>query len=95
MGKQIYGEMIELLELEEQYFAEPKPYSGDILLYRSSLQPLRAAYQKNLNWDSLIEGKIIVRNVRGNHSGIMRYPFVKSLAERLNYDLLQLEKTSS
>lgn len=92
MGKEIHGEMIELLELEEKYFLEQKPYSGNVILYRSTLQPLRASYNETLGWDKFIKGNITIRHVRGNHSGIMRYPFVNALAERVKEDLSKLDR---
>lgn len=94
-GQKVYGEMIELLELEERYFEDAKPFSGVLTLYRSTLQPVRAAYSKTLGWDNLVTGRINVRHVRGNHSGIMRFPFVQKLAETVNQDLRQLEQSSS
>lgn len=91
MGKEIHGEMIELLELEEKYFLEEKPYSGNVILYRSTLQPLRASYDETLGWDKFINGNFTIRHVRGNHSGIMRYPFVNALAAQVKEDLSKLE----
>lgn len=94
-GKEVHGEMIMLLDLVEGYFASPKPYAGDVLLYRSTLQPLRASYDETLAWDKFVSGELKVQHVRGNHSGILRDPFVQDLAKVVNQDLDQLEQTSS
>lgn len=91
IGQRVYGEMLELLEMEEAYFAQPKPFSGNVLLYRSTLQPFRAAYDVTLRWQQFVSGRLELRHIRGNHSGIMRYPYVEGLSQRLKADLSQLE----
>lgn len=94
IGQRVYGEMLELLEMEEKYFAQPKPYTGNVLLYRSTLQPFRAAYELTLRWQQYVSGRLEVRHVRGNHSGIMRHPYVQGLSERLKVDLSRLDPSS-
>jgi aspartate racemase len=90
-GRRVYGEALELMEMEEKYFAQPKPFAGNVLLYRATLQPFRATYDVTLRWKQYVSGRLEVRHVRGNHSGIMRHPYVQKLSERLKADLNHLD----
>ncbi len=61
----------------------PQAYTGDIYLFRCQVQTMEYALYRDLGWSDLVDGNVLVRNIVGNHYGLLREPNVRSLAEKL------------
>ena len=57
----------------------PKPYSGDIILFKSIEDGLNSPY----GWRELIGGELTEVMIPGDHIEIMREPHVETLAKKL------------
>lgn len=62
---------------------EPRPYDGDLVLFRSAKQPPGAAVQETLGWDAVVRGKITVIELPGMHATMIAEPRVRYLVEAL------------
>jgi len=61
----------------------PRPYSGDITLFRASEKSLRGVHDAYAGWRELAEGKLEVVEIPGGHVSMLSEPQVAVLAERL------------
>ena len=69
---------------QEATFAyEPKPYSHDVLFFRHSEPMENFPPLPHLPWVDLMEGKVEIHQVPGNHVSMNYPPHVKVLAEHL------------
>lgn len=60
----------------------PKPYDGEVLLYKARTQPLYHLFELDRAW-SKVTSQVDVVTVRGTHVNIVQEPFVRPLAEDL------------
>lgn len=60
---------------------DPRPYDGDVVLYRSKQQPPGAAVEETLGWDAVVRGKITVIELPGMHATMIAEPRVRYLVE--------------
>ena len=61
----------------------PKPYSGDITLFRASEKSLRGVNDTYAGWRDLATGKLEVVEIPGGHVSMLGEPQVAELAEQL------------
>lgn len=61
----------------------PKAFPGNCCIFRSRRQPLFSPQNKSLGWDQLIEGRLNVHIVSGNHAEMLEEPFVEELAAKM------------
>ncbi len=61
----------------------PRPYHGDVLLFRASKQLPGMLADSSLGWKSIIKGKLEIREVNGHQQNILVEPRVARLAEDL------------
>ncbi|ARU63054.1 hypothetical protein CBW65_20300 [Tumebacillus avium] len=63
---------------------QPTPYPGDMTLFRAAEQPAEAERQAALGWEMLVQGRLDVHEVPGDHDTIVLPPHVQTLAEQLS-----------
>lgn len=61
----------------------PKPYSGQIILFRASDQSFFNEDSPDLGWTPFARGKFEIHNIPGNHMGILKGLSASILAHRL------------
>jgi acyl-CoA synthetase (AMP-forming)/AMP-acid ligase II/thioesterase domain-containing protein/acyl carrier protein len=61
----------------------PKPYTGQVLLFRRSLRPISRYLDWQLGWAGVINGQIDVVEIRGGHSDMFDKPGVQLTAAAL------------
>jgi amino acid adenylation domain-containing protein len=61
----------------------PQVYGGKMTLFRVQQKDPKYFYDPYLGWQNLIEGKLEIHTVPGNHISIMHAPHVKTLAVTL------------
>lgn len=71
----------------------PKPYSGDVLIFRASARNLLPYDDFCLGWRSVVRGQVECFEIEGDHMSIMEQPAVQSMAEKLNARLLKASGT--
>jgi amino acid adenylation domain-containing protein len=83
----------EVIERSEANLREYRAYRpgrlrASLTIFRAESQPLsHLALDSTLGWSDLVEGKVRVRNVPGNHHTIRTEPLVRHLAEALLAEL--------
>ena len=80
------------LDAEEAFLAalrtyDPKPYAVDAILFRAKDETLRAP-DASLGWSKLVQGRLTIQYVSGNHDTILSEPHIGRLARLLNSLLL-------
>jgi thioesterase domain-containing protein/acyl carrier protein len=78
--------ILELLGMEhDRAFMNyvPRPYSGDVLLFRASKQLPGMLADKSLGWKLIIKGHLEIRELPGHQQNILVEPRVRRLAEEL------------
>jgi len=68
----------------------PKPYGGNVLIFRASERYLNPYDDHFLGWESVARGRIECFEFEGDHMSILDQPTVGLLAEKLDAKLLQL-----
>jgi amino acid adenylation domain-containing protein len=61
----------------------PRPYSGRLILFRSSDKPLLQLRDPHVGWSTYAAGGLEIHEVRGNHDDILLKPQVEAVAEQL------------
>lgn len=61
----------------------PRPYPGQVVVFRSRRQPLFCSHDPALRWHQLALGGVTVHLVSGAHRNILEEPHVRSLATAL------------
>ncbi|WP_426424822.1 condensation domain-containing protein [Bradyrhizobium genosp. A] len=61
----------------------PKPYDGELLLFRADGRSAEYGNDLTLGWTDLARGGVTVHQVQGSHLSIMRKPYVERLVELL------------
>jgi thioesterase domain-containing protein len=75
---------------------QPKPYEGEIVLFRAKKQGL-SNFDHTLNWNVLAGDRVIVEVIPGTHEKMMQEPSVQIVAAKLGeflndaYDSNQIE----
>ncbi|MGA9883687.1 MAG: amino acid adenylation domain-containing protein [Candidatus Acidiferrales bacterium] len=69
----------------------PRPYSGDVLIFKPSVRRLYDDYY--LGWRSVVHGKIDCFEIEGDHSTIFEQPRVQEIADSLHKKLMALSST--
>jgi amino acid adenylation domain-containing protein len=78
--------ILELLGMEhDRAFMNyvPRPYNGDVLLFRASKQLPGMLADRSLGWQSVIKGHLEIRELPGHQQNILVEPRVMRLAEEL------------
>ena len=78
--------ILELLGMEhDRAFMNyvPRPYQGDVLLFRASKQLPGMLADRSLGWKSIIKGHLEIRELPGHQQNILVEPRVRRLAEEL------------
>jgi thioesterase domain-containing protein len=87
-----------LKNIEEINFAAvkdyvPQTFAGDATLFLAT--DLTADYDLHDGWRELVEGRIEVHEISGNHINIIKEPHVRELAERLRGSLTRAQNEHS
>jgi len=61
----------------------PRPYSGDVLLFRASKQLPGMLADRSLGWRPIIKGHLEIRELPGHQQNILVEPRVLRLAQEL------------
>jgi thioesterase domain-containing protein/acyl carrier protein len=62
----------------------PKPYSGQVTLFRAQARPLLKTYDPEIGWRKLVSGQQLnIVDVPGSHEGMFKPPYVQTLAQEL------------
>lgn len=69
----------------------PQTYTGDMHLFRCRVQSMQYALYRDLGWSSLVNGNVVVRDLRGSHYSLLKKPHVRPLAEDLKLCLENLD----
>jgi amino acid adenylation domain-containing protein len=69
------------LQAEKDY--KPRPYSGRVILFRSSHKPLGQVVDPRAGWTRYAARELEICQVPGNHENILLEPQVQSVAEQL------------
>jgi thioesterase domain-containing protein len=62
----------------------PKTYDGRLTLFRAHMQPFFSSHDPHKGWSRVAAGGMEVRNVPGNHLGMLQEPHVRVLARELS-----------
>jgi thioesterase domain-containing protein len=82
--------ILELLGMEhDRAFVNyvPRPYNGDVLLFRASKQLPGLLAERSLGWKPVIKGHLEIRELPGHQQNILVEPRVRRLAEELQVRL--------
>jgi amino acid adenylation domain-containing protein len=69
------------LQAEKEY--RPRPYSGRVILFRSSHKPLGQVSDPRAGWTTYAPDELEIYEIQGNHENILLEPQVRSVAEQL------------
>lgn len=69
----------------------PQSYAGRVCLFKAFEQPILAASDYSMGWNSIIVEGLEIYDVPGNHYTILREPQVRVLADKLNFCLNKLD----
>ncbi len=81
-----YNEIARLVDEAGSAF-RPKPYGGEVLLYRARLQPENIVPDGTLGWGPHVVGNLRIVDVEGTHNSIMKPPHLDALVARLLAEL--------
>ncbi len=73
----------------------PKPYSGELTLFRAEGRTAEYGSNLSLGWDEVVSQRVRVINVPGDHMTILEEPFVWDLVKQLDACLKQAVEPSS
>jgi aspartate racemase len=62
---------------------KPQRYAGRLTLFRARMQPFFSSHDPHKGWSRVAAGRIEVRNIPGNHLGMLQEPHVQVLAGEL------------
>ena len=63
---------------------EPRPYRGDVLLFRASKQLSGLVADESLGWKRILKGNLDVCEIPGHQQNLLREPNVLRLAKDLD-----------
>jgi thioesterase domain-containing protein len=61
-----------------------KFYAGNVTLFRSDIQPLNQSLHPDLGWEKLVGGSLTIHAMQGHHNNLLKEPYIKILAEKLD-----------
>jgi len=69
-------------------------YSGEAILFRCQVQPVKFTHYSDLGWSKLITGGLTVHEMQIGHYDVLREPYVQVVAEKLQHclDKIQVSK---
>ncbi len=87
-------ELINLLDanIESCDNYHPKIYSGDATLFRCQVQPVSEAILPQLGWNRLVQGKIDVCPIDGDHFTFLRAPSTRFTAEKIMATIVKVNQ---
>ena len=62
---------------------KPQRYTGRLTLFRARMQPFFSSHDPHKGWSRVAVGAIDVKNIPGNHLGMLQEPHVQVLAKEL------------
>ena len=71
---------------------QPRPYPGQVTVFRAHVQALRRAGDRDKGWGALALGGVDIREFPGSHHTLFQEPWVEGLAQALQTKLDELEK---
>ena len=74
---------------------QPRPYSGDVVLFRASKQLSGLVADTSLGWKDVVTGALEVCEVPGHQQNILIEPNVKHVAAEMEIRLLAAQKRES
>jgi thioesterase domain-containing protein/acyl carrier protein len=74
---------------------QPKPYDGQIVLFRTRGHPLVCSYDHRMGWGSFAAGGVVVRTCPGDHETILEEENVSHTARELKAVLRSLDQSSA
>jgi thioesterase domain-containing protein len=63
---------------------KPQRYTGRLTLFRARMQPFFSSHDPQKGWSRVAGGGVEVKNVPGNHLGMLQEPHVHVLAKELS-----------
>jgi thioesterase domain-containing protein/acyl carrier protein len=83
VGDASTARMYQGLQLWQTY--RPKPYPGKVFFFKAMHPPsIRYDYPSpELEWMALVHGELIVHEIQGHHSNMLKEPWARILAEKL------------
>jgi thioesterase domain-containing protein/acyl carrier protein len=84
-----------LAVMTSAYFAQLRPYRGQVILYRAQRQPWNAQYDHTLGWQKLVNTPVQVIHVGGEHLSILKRYHARNLVFRFRLMLGEFDKNSS
>jgi thioesterase domain-containing protein/acyl carrier protein len=82
----------QLAGMTNAYFSRPRPYNGQVILFRAQQQPWTARYDRTLGWQKFVQTPVQVIDVRGEHLSILKRYYAKNLAVLFRRMLGRLDK---
>lgn len=68
----------------------PKPYAGQVLVFRRELRPLGPGQDRSLGWDFVVRGRLDVVDVPGDHRDMFREPHVEIVWRKMSSSMERL-----
>jgi amino acid adenylation domain-containing protein len=62
---------------------KPKPYAGNVILFRALNRPLFSINDPEIGWQKLAPGHVRTFDISSSHEGMFQKPYVQDLAARL------------
>jgi len=72
----------------------PKPYPGNVVLFRSRSHPPLCSFDPQCGWGELAAGGVTVTTVSGSHENILDEPHVRAVAMALKEHLDEIHRAS-
>jgi thioesterase domain-containing protein len=78
-----------LVQARKQY--QPGPYPGDVVFFRSSDAKVGRLYSRSFGWSNIVEGKLCIYDVPGQHLNILHEESAPIIAEHILWTMDKLE----
>jgi thioesterase domain-containing protein len=65
----------------------PRPYDGDVLVFRTSIYPFFCTFDPTFGWRDFVKGRLTLKVVPGAHESILDEPYVREVARLLSTHL--------
>ncbi len=75
---------LRLGQMTRTYLSQLRPYAGSIHLIRARMKPLDHRYDETLGWRNFVSGRIHVHHARGDHLGILRRHYVRTVSHTIH-----------
>jgi len=76
-----------------RYNFHPKPYPGDVFLFKANKRPWYVRWDLMENWQKYVTGNLRIREVQGEHGSLLFEPNVRYLGQEVN-KCLQIADTT-